>query len=1633
MSKKRIATLIFLFFVPLLLLFYQPISSFVLNKVLSSILHTSLTAKVSCGKWKWSQGAIVLTEMEIHDKNLDIKIGEIHYRPHFLVKECKIISSLSTQNLTIDISSNQQGNENTIDLFKALHGFKKLANFQISQGIVLVDSQENLKINLLQVHNKQPELKVKVDFEIHEIEHLLKKIDSSFLQSYHLAVNGICGQLDFQIDYFGNLKSLEGVVNGKNCIFQKDHEKAKGSFEEIVLKTSYQDTQEFKINLEKGFSLGHLNGLNAELCLEKGCFYTKNESNEIIWEANNLFFSSKFTPNSIPEINLSGMIVKENRAFPFSFEGAGEFHHFDDWKLDLHNNASIDIEFKRIKEIAIHKSGPLEFLIKTTVDGLDELDVSMIQELLFPVSTISACLLEKGKISADISLSIEKDRLNHVVIENLCIEKTSLSIQKLDLKVSLDKLYGRIVIPEPLNFSIDKISADLQIDHCQINHHKIDNELIFSGTLYYLDPKSILISLFLSYQETFFSLESSGSLEKIDLKIQTTFKDGSFISPIQKRVKEKFPNLNQLQRIYLESQISLKNKEFHTLGTASLIFDNYQDTISFSSIFDQNKIFNNPLLSFVKGEFSSPNISQDSYLLFLEPYQLKWHVLGDMRIKGEITKESLLFDLYAKSAVYDSEDIVIEILENGIDHHGRFHFDLEKKFWEIDLPLEKARCKDKKFRFPFEEVKTHIRIEGNHLYAKSVKGNCEKINFEGDIHVDFKDPSWIHLEIFPSLMKGSTQNLLTFLNYIPELKFNQDFLNVDGNFFGYAGNYLSIFYNETSSQKEGKIDLHIDKTSCKIENILSFKEIEFDLFFDFGKGALEIKEFNGYLIDQEKPYRIQIQEAFCLDLAEFLWNFDVRLQNEMMDIFRLCLHSKKQKDGIEVIFHPLYNQIFGSRVFVKSFLLDSSFLVTKLDLDIEVKNGDIEKISDLSFFPLNQSLKSIALEGDLSFHVFYDKKEALAQISARSDQISFAGCMQKPLNFSLTKKQDTISLDRGDYGDWRFDFSGRVHPENNTSLIIDRFAGRHLSNYFCSSSGVLNKDKCEINIEEYSFNLVEIKDSFAPFFHNQSLLKGKLQGSSFFKIELSDLPQGLKISGKFDIGGNSLTCSNFHLKSTPSISFYYSPTHGCKFDEVSLFFTAENQQDLFLSIRCKDFQILSKGSFEINEVSCSISPEMISYLFKSNLIDESMFYNRVELLSNYKISWENQIDTEFNLSYHQGAFQIQGSIKEGYYWIGKESVYINKCYYFLDQHHINIFSAIDYKKVSFDLLTKIALKDELEIGIEIKEGHATDSEDDRSCLEILFKSDKEGLMVQSLQGEMFGLDFSFRKNPRAYSPSEIMLTGQLKIDAATVFESFSHYLPEKIKDLKLGKGYELSGDFHISKSDLRSSYFRGFLKGRDFDLFGCYFKTLLSEVEIKLSQIQLKDVSLSDQSGVMKMKEIKLYFDDQWRMRIPDIHVQDFRPSLLKKSDQPEEKIKPFVIKELHITNFEGNLGDKNSFKGKGYLDFLNTFKTEKNILDIPIEILGRIGFDLGIFIPVIGKLNFEIGAGKILLKEFKNTFSEGKRSRFYLSGYKDSYIGLDGQLFIDIKMKQYVLLKITEPFTVSVRGSLTSPKYSLR
>jgi hypothetical protein len=187
----------------------------------------------------------------------------------------------------------------------------------------------------------------------------------------------------------------------------------------------------------------------------------------------------------------------------------------------------------------------------------------------------------------------------------------------------------------------------------------------------------------------------------------------------------------------------------------------------------------------------------------------------------------------------------------------------------------------------------------------------------------------------------------------------------------------------------------------------------------------------------------------------------------------------------------------------------------------------------------------------------------------------------------------------------------------------------------------------------------------------------------------------------------------------------------------------------------------------------------------------------------------------------------------------------------------------------------------------------------------------------------------------------------------------------------------------------------------------------------------------------MKINELTMSQseEDPWKISMPVFKLQEFRPSLLQKVGRDVGPVGPLVVRELNLTDFKGELEESITYTAKGDLAFVNSFKREHTVFDIPADLLGRIfGLDLELLIPVKGNLSFELKEGKFFLDELHDAYSEGKRSKFFLVKEGESpSVDLDGNVNILVKMRQYVLFKFTENFLLSIDGTLDTPSYSLQ
>ena len=135
------------------------------------------------------------------------------------------------------------------------------------------------------------------------------------------------------------------------------------------------------------------------------------------------------------------------------------------------------------------------------------------------------------------------------------------------------------------------------------------------------------------------------------------------------------------------------------------------------------------------------------------------------------------------------------------------------------------------------------------------------------------------------------------------------------------------------------------------------------------------------------------------------------------------------------------------------------------------------------------------------------------------------------------------------------------------------------------------------------------------------------------------------------------------------------------------------------------------------------------------------------------------------------------------------------------------------------------------------------------------------------------------------------------------------------------------------------------------------------------------------------------------------------------------------------LKNFQGLLDDSSTYTAQGELHFINSYKREKTIFDLPSDVLSRIvGLDLDLLVPVCGTLRYELHDGFFHFTDLVDAFSENKRSEFFLLYDKKSpTMDLDWNLNILIKMKHFVLFTFADPFIISVKGKLDDPKFHLQ
>ena len=727
------------------------------------------------------------------------------------------------------------------------------------------------------------------------------------------------------------------------------------------------------------------------------------------------------------------------------------------------------------------------------------------------------------------------------------------------------------------------------------------------------------------------------------------------------------------------------------------------------------------------------------------------------------------------------------------------------------------------------------------------------------------------------------------------------------------------------------------------------------------------------------------------------WDFDVRCKGKNWDPIRLAgsyLGEKVQIDSKK-------SHFFGAPFHIEEFDLEPNGDVARFDGRVEFPWSSAQAGS--SFFKQLSigTCLDLPFDGTLALQIHY-AKEGGSEVSLEALNASWKG---KPicLNMHGVEKEGLWEVDRFDCADFSASFSLEKEGKDFHIQAGKGSLGEGLETEFSGKVGLNDLTNmaihCSFRLEKMELDLFEM-NSMIPIGGLEGILRGN-----------GHIAYSGKWEADLDFSAENLKAGPLELENQGPIHLYCSSEKGIFFSGLDLLVAKE-------PVNCK-IELLQYDTARSHWIFKRSHMHLPADFLAS-------FFNRGPAFLK-ALDPEHDLDFIADFDCASDFSCLNGVMQEGFIPIGGAVRHIQNLELVWDKRgtiSLDYIHQGNLIKMGLD----IAFSPQIEGRLTLEDRQNPLQEGERALTIDWKYVENKGVSIEAIEGIFGGIDASF------HAQNVNRLIGSARVN----FEALAPFLPPDVavvfQDLKMGKGYELKGHLAI---DRLSCSFRGILSGKQIDLFGYQFRTLLAQVDLGAEKMRIYDLKISDSSGTMKIDDIVLEGKENipWTISIPQIAIREFRPSLLQKPGEALGQVGPLVVRELKIVDFKGLLDDGSTYMAKGQLNFINSFKREHTVFDIPSDVLSRIvGLDLDLLIPVRGTLSYELKDGLFRFTELKGAFSEGERSEFFLvSDGLSPCMDLDGNLKIFVQMKQFVLFKLTEAFLISIDGTLDDPKFHLQ
>lgn len=809
-----------------------------------------------------------------------------------------------------------------------------------------------------------------------------------------------------------------------------------------------------------------------------------------------------------------------------------------------------------------------------------------------------------------------------------------------------------------------------------------------------------------------------------------------------------------------------------------------------------------------------------------------------------------------------------------------------------------------------------------------------------------------------------------------------------------------------------KVAAGFSELCCDITPDVKIVGAKCDLFFDSSSMVSSIKKTKGNIALYTGSY------AFTLDDFSFDPRkdspFDLKVVEGKTSFLALSGIVRLSQD-VELVFDKDKTEFLSLPLEISKWIMSKDLKIKEIDFTLPFSAGALreclDKAKNIQALPVKAATfieeKLSSLQGDLSAHVTFTE-DSKWRMHLQSPKLILNESTLQSCEFVALYKAPLITIEKALWNTSNFQAQASLQNKMlNISYI--KYASPDAK---IDLQGTYSIESRNLDVRCMNFSIAStlIGKEIAKY------LKGSLQGQAFGSC-LFDQDMNL-VSAKADTSLSSKLFFPFicDVKNRETVSVNYDKESGLHVKRVDLTAFASRTDEMLARVSLDSLKYLPKEEkVSLNKCLLLLVPAGTEAFSSSGLLSKDVCHMKKDL------DW--QMSGDVTLS--KAGIEAVLSLKPGVYCAGGND-------YTLLDPRLQISSTSLHLRSRVQLGTPIICDLQKEFAKDSPLYVLLRANPEAEGLKILCKEKNGNFDPQRIEGKLMGLEANLQKSAHI---SDGSFFGFVKLDFVQAEPLLSKQMKEIVNSLKLGSGYTLQGHFTLPETEKDDFSFQGDIKAEKCQFLGYTFQTLFMKAQVSPSKVTLDDIKIDDMAGQLSVKTCEIDkdpFTSKWSLTMPLGHIREFRPSLLMENGKRGVE-KPFLLKNLSVYDFKGQLGDSKSFTGSGALQFLNSSKKEFSFLDIPFEMLKDLGLDTGILTPISGDADFSIRKGRCVFNELKNSYSEGRRSEFFLSGDTPAYIDFEGNWHVDLKMKQHVLLKWSESLLVSIRGKIDKPKYSLK